>query len=78
MKSELTELLAMLAPAGSAAIVLAILAYRSPQLIRAFPEKAESGFPDRGESDSSFLLEEASMDGEAVFGGLESTRGGVD
>ena len=37
---------------------------------RAVPEKAESGIPIRCEFDSSFLLEEASMDGEAVFGGL--------
>jgi hypothetical protein len=43
-----------------------------------FPKRLILGFPHRGESDSSFLLEEASMDGEAVFGGLANARGRDD
>jgi hypothetical protein len=39
-----------------------------------FPKRLNRGFPHGGESDSSFLLEEASMDGEAVFGGLANAR----
>jgi len=43
-----------------------------------FPKRLSLGFSHRGESDSSFLLEEASMDGEAVFGGLANARGRDD
>ena len=39
-----------------------------------FPKRLNWGFPHGGEFDSSFLLEEASMDGEAVFGGLANAR----
>src|SRR5262245_12362493 len=43
-----------------------------------FPKRLSLGFSHRSESDSSFLLEEASMDGEAVFGGLANARGRDD
>ena len=43
-------------------------------VLERFPKRLNRGFPHGGKSDSSFLLEEASMDGEAVFGGLANVR----
>ena len=57
--------------------VIGFLSGQSPDTsahLERFPKRLNRGFPHGGESDSSFLLEEASMDGEAVFGGLANAR----
>jgi tripartite-type tricarboxylate transporter receptor subunit TctC len=47
--------------------VLLVVKKEAKWRLERFPKRLSLGFPHRGESDSSFLLEEASMDGEAVF-----------
>ena len=53
---------------------LAVPELNRERTLERFPKRLNRGFPHGGESDSSFLLEEASMDGEAVFGGLANAR----
>jgi hypothetical protein len=55
-----------------------IIALAASHLLERFPKRLSLGFPHRGESDSSFLREEASRDGEAVFGGLANALGRDD
>jgi hypothetical protein len=52
--------------------------FQDTKRLERFPKRLNLGFPHRGESDSSFLLEKASIDGEAVFGGLANARGRDD
>jgi hypothetical protein len=63
-------------PGGVRAVVAESLLLKHQLLIRAFPEKADSEGDSHAGTNviQASCWEEASMDGEAVFGGLACTR----